>query len=120
MSNTFMLLYVTDAEKSARFYQDLLGREPQRSSPGFITLTLENGFTIALWAKNGAVPAADFTGSSTELVFTVDGASRLDVTHADWAGRGLKIVMEPTDLHFGRNFVALDPDGHRIRVVAPN
>jgi catechol 2,3-dioxygenase-like lactoylglutathione lyase family enzyme len=119
MSNTFMLLYVTDAEKSALFYQDLLGREPKRSSPGFVTLTLENGFTIALWSKDGAVPAADFTGSSTELVFAVDGAVKLDANYADWAGRELKIAMEPTDLHFGRTFVALDPDGHRIRVVAP-
>ncbi len=120
MSNTFMLLYVTDAEKSALFYQDLFGREPERSSPGFITLTLENGFRLALWSKDGAVPAADFTGSGGELVFAVDGASKLDTAHAGWVKRGLKIAMEPTDLHFGRTFVALDLDGHRIRVVAPS
>jgi len=120
MSATFMLLYVADPEKSALFYQDLLGREPKRSSPDFITLTLENGFTIALWSRDGAVPPTDFAGSSAELVLVVDGNARLNATHADWAQRGLKIIMKPTDLHFGRNFVALDPDGHRIRMVAPS
>ena len=28
------------------------------------------------------------------------------------------IAFPPTDLDFGRSFVALDPDGHRLRVYA--
>ena len=31
-------------------------------------------------------------------------------------GAGLKILQTPTDLDFGRTFVALDPDNHRLRV----
>jgi catechol 2,3-dioxygenase-like lactoylglutathione lyase family enzyme len=27
--------------------------------------------------------------------------------------------QSPTELDFGRTFVALDPDGHRLRVFAP-
>jgi predicted DNA-binding transcriptional regulator YafY len=39
--------------------------------------------------------------------------------HADWSRRGLKIAQPPTDMDFGRTFVALDPDGHRLRVFVP-
>ena len=39
--------------------------------------------------------------------------------HADWAARGLPIDQAPTTLHFGRTFVALDPDRHRSQVFAP-
>jgi len=28
------------------------------------------------------------------------------------------IALPPTDLDIGRSFVALDPDGHRLRVYA--
>ena len=31
---------------------------------------------------------------------------------------GVKILQPPTDMDFGRTFVALDPDGHRLRVFA--
>ncbi|WP_338112929.1 hypothetical protein [Sphingomonas sanguinis] len=30
------------------------------------------------------------------------------------------MLMPPTDRPFGRSFVALDPDGHRVRVYALN
>jgi predicted enzyme related to lactoylglutathione lyase len=43
----------------------------------------------------------------------------VDQTHADWRERGLKVAQPPTDMEFGRTFVALDPDGHRLRVFAP-
>lgn len=38
---------------------------------------------------------------------------------ADWTGRGLKIAQPITCMSFGTTFVALDPDGHRLRVFAP-
>ena len=38
--------------------------------------------------------------------------------YAEWKGRGLVFALEPTTLPFGFTFVALDPDGHRIRVIA--
>jgi hypothetical protein len=31
----------------------------------------------------------------------------------------VSIIQEPTDMDFGRTFVGLDPDGHRVRVFAP-
>ncbi len=38
----------------------------------------------------------------------------------DWARRGLVIEQEPVTMDFGRTFVALDPDGHRLRVYSPS
>ncbi len=46
-------------------------------------------------------------------------ATAVDTTHADWSGRGLTILQRPTDMDFGRTFLAIDPDGHRLRVFAP-
>ena len=39
--------------------------------------------------------------------------------HADWSARGLTIAQAPTAMDFGFTFVALDPDGHRLRGFAP-
>ena len=33
-------------------------------------------------------------------------------------GYTMSIVLEPTELDFGYTFVAVDPDGHRLRVCA--
>lgn len=55
-------------------------------------------------------------GGETEIAFT---AADVDAVHADGAARGLAIAQPPTDLDFGRTFVALDLDGHRLRVFAP-
>ena len=43
----------------------------------------------------------------------------VDATHADWKERGLPILQSPTEMDFGRTFVAGDPDGHRLRVFFP-
>ncbi|MFY3005965.1 drug:proton antiporter, partial [Achromobacter xylosoxidans] len=64
-------------------------------------------------------PAAAGRGGCTELAFTVPDADALDQRHLDWSLRGLPILQAPTNMDFGRTFVALDPDGHRLRVFAP-
>ncbi len=54
-----------------------------------------------------------------EIALTVTDDATLDATHAAWAAKGLSILQPPTDMDFGRTFVALDPDGHRLRVFRP-
>ena len=54
------------------------------------------------------------------MAFTVDDADAVRARHAEWTGRGLTIAQPPTELDFGHTFVALDPDGHRLRVFAPS
>ncbi|MGI8766412.1 MAG: VOC family protein, partial [Gemmatimonadaceae bacterium] len=56
------------------------------------------------------------TAGATEICFVEDD---VDGMHAAWVARGIPIAQAPTDLDFGRTFVALDPDGHRVRVFRP-
>jgi catechol 2,3-dioxygenase-like lactoylglutathione lyase family enzyme len=113
-----MILYVNSPKTSAAFYADLLARQPVESSPTFAMFALESGLMLGLWAKHAVVPAAAAAGGGTELGFTVEDDAAVAAVHADWRGRGLTIVQEPTTMDFGRTFVALDPDGHRLRVFA--
>lgn len=40
--------------------------------------------------------------------------------HAEWRKAGVPIEQELATAVFGRTFVALDPDGHRLRVCTPD
>ena len=117
---TYVLLYVADAVASAAFYTRILGREPVELSPGFALFVLGTGMKLGLWTVAGVSPATDVRPGATELAFAVDDANAVDAMHVDWQGRGVAILQQPTDLDFGRAFLAADPDGHRLRVFTPN
>ena len=114
----FVLLYVASPAASAAFYTDLLGRSPVDSSPTFAMFALASGVMFGLWARHAVEPAATGAGGG-EIAFTVGDENKLHALHADWAARGLPIAQLPTTMDFGRTFVALDPDGHRLRVFVP-
>jgi predicted enzyme related to lactoylglutathione lyase len=115
----FLILYVDNPVAAAAFYADLLDRPPIESSPTFAMFALDSGVMLGLWARRTVLPVAAPSASGSELAFSVAGAAIVDATHADWRKRGLSIAQSPTDMDFGRTFVALDPDGHRLRVFAP-
>ena len=114
---TLVILYVDSPAGSAAFYADLLGREPVEASATFAMFALPSGIGLGLWSRHTVTPLAAASGGGTELAFTVED---VDAVHANWNARGLPIAQAPTDMDFGRSFVALDPDGHRLRVFAPN
>ncbi|WP_427018461.1 VOC family protein [Pseudarthrobacter sp. P1] len=110
------LLYVKDPQASATFYTDLLGQEPVASFPGYVAFDIGHGMLLSLWAHHRiGAPFAE-TGFRSEIAFLVSGDGAVDAMHRDWTGRGIPIEQDPHDDVFGRTFVALDPDGHRIRV----
>ena len=115
----FLILYVDDPVAAAAFYADLLGHAPIESSATFAMFALDSGVMLGLWSRRTVLPAAKDSGGDGELAFSVAGPAIVDATHADWRKRGLTIAQSPTDMDFGRTFVALDPDGHRLRVFAP-
>jgi predicted enzyme related to lactoylglutathione lyase len=115
---SFVLLYVDSPPASAEFCAGLLGRPPLETSPTFAMLPLSDGVMLGLWSKQTVMPAATAPGGC-EVAFTVADADAVKATFADWQGRGLKIAQTPTEMDFGHTFVALDPDGHRLRVFAP-
>jgi len=113
-----IVLYVKDVTASVAFYRDLLGSEPVESSATFAMFPLPP-VMLGLWARTEVKPEPAGSPGALEIDFRVDDAQAVHDTHADWANRGLKIVQTPIQLDFGHTFVALDPDGHRLRVMAP-
>ena len=114
---SFTILYVDDAARSAAFYEELLGRPPVEASPTFAMFPLAAGMMLGLWGRGGVAPAAGAPGGS-EIAFSVADAAAVDATCAEWMAKGRRIAQAPCDMDFGRTFVALDPDGHRLRVLA--
>ena len=113
-----LLLYVTDPAASAGFYGALLGLKPVEASPAFVLFALPSGFTLGLWKATDVAPAPTTAGGGCEVGFRAADRDAVDATHAAWVDKGAAILMPPRDLEFGRSFVAVDPDGHRLRVYA--
>ncbi|MBI1243562.1 MAG: drug:proton antiporter [Alphaproteobacteria bacterium] len=112
-----VLLYVDSVARSAAFYRSLLAAEPVEESPTFAMFPLAEGMMLGLWGRAGVLPAPGPAGGG-EIDFSVEDAAAVDRTHAEWVKAGRKIAQAPNDMDFGRTFVALDPDGHRLRVLA--
>jgi len=119
MDANFVILYVENPPRSAEFYSSLLGRAPIEASPTFAMFALREGMMLGLWSRHTVEPSATAAGGGQEIAFTVDARDKVDSTHRQWREKGLPIAQAPVDLDFGRTFVALDPDGHRLRVFAP-
>jgi hypothetical protein len=116
----FIILYVDSPAISAQFYADLLGKQPIEASPTFAMFALESGVMLGLWSRRTVEPSATGSVGGGELAFAVAGNDSVDSTYADWCNRRLVIVQTPSQMDFGYTFVALDPDGHRLRVFAPS
>ena len=112
----FIMLYVADAQRSADFYQTILGRKPVQYSEGYSMFVLENGFKLGLWQRGMIDPAAEAPAGSGELVFEEASDAAVDERFAEWTGQGTVVAQKPTCMSFGYTFVALDPDGNRLRV----
>ena len=110
------IFYVESPAASARFYEKLLDRAPVEASPTFAMFALDGGGMLGLWARAEVKPNAAHLGGGGELAFQVPD---VDAAHAEWAARGATILQPPMDLDFGRNFLAVDPDQHRLRVFKP-
>lgn len=115
---SYILLYVNSPAASARFYRALLANEPVDSSETFVLFALANGLKLGLWSRHTVEPAPSAAGGGAEIGFRLESDAEVDATHVDWKALGIPILQEPTVLDFGRTFVGLDPDGHRLRVYA--
>lgn len=116
---SFILLHVDNPPVSAKFYHEVLGIPVFEQSPTFAMLRLRDGVMLGLWSRHTVEPKSASNPGASEVAFTVADATAVETMHIEWARRGLKIVQTPTRMDFGATFVALDPDGHRLRVFAP-
>lgn len=108
----FVLLFVENPLKSSLFYQDLFGIKPIEESPTFVMFALEGGAMIGLWSKHTAEPRVSAEPGASEICFATD---KVDDLFDSWGEKKITVAQKPTDMDFGRTFVILDPDGHRIR-----
>jgi len=109
----FVLLFVNNPQESSRFYQQLFSIKPLEESPTFVMFALQNGVMLGLWSKHTAEPRVEAPAGASEICFPTDD---VDALYETWGKKQITVAQKPTDLDFGRTFVVLDPDGHRIRV----
>ncbi len=109
----FTLLFVSNPHKSSLFYQEILGLKPIEESSTFVMFALKNGVMLGLWSKYTAEPRVEAPAGALELCFPADN---VDALFEEWERKFVTVAQKPTDMDFGRTFVVLDPDGHRIRV----
>jgi predicted enzyme related to lactoylglutathione lyase len=116
---TFLLLHVRDHAASAALYHAVLGIPIVQQKADIAILPLRDGVMLGLWSRATVEPESTGQTGASEIAFAVADAAAVEAMHADWSRRGLSIVQTPTLMSFGTTFVALDPDGHRLRVFAP-
>jgi catechol 2,3-dioxygenase-like lactoylglutathione lyase family enzyme len=114
----FIILYVEDVAASQAFYARTLGRPAIESSPGFAMIPAAPGVMLGLWRRDEVRPDARAPGGA-EVAFALENDAAVDAAHTEWRDRGVKIAQTPTRMDFGYTFLALDPDGHRLRMFAP-
>jgi predicted lactoylglutathione lyase len=114
---SFILVYVDDVAASEAFYASILGRGAIESSPTFAMLPAAPGLMLGLWKRDGVKPPA--AEASGEIAITAADDAEVDRLFAEWRAKGVAIAQAPAAMDFGYNFLALDPDGRRLRVFSP-
>ena len=112
---SIVILYVNNLTKSREFYQDLLGIKSEELSPSFNQFTLSNGMCLGLKIKDTIEPPVTEKNGGGELAFTLDDPAKIDELFATLKIKGIAIAQPPTSMTFGYNFLAIDPDGNRLR-----
>lgn len=116
IDSNFVILYVNNPQVSTKFYESLLEKQPVESSPTFAMFILPCGMKLGLWSKHTVEPTAQGCAGNGELVFPADSNEQVDALYSLWRNNGLDILQQPVEMDFGYTFLALDPDGHRLRV----
>jgi predicted enzyme related to lactoylglutathione lyase len=110
----FISIAVSDAQKSAAFYERYLGavRDTFDFGPDAVAFVGWPTFAVSSVRRPGqSGPSPDTT--TIQLWWRAGDAQALhDVVAAD----GIRILVEPFDGPFGRTFVMADPDGYRITI----
>ncbi len=120
LSPNLILLYVADPIRSSEFYQQLLGRSPDVALPSWAAFSFDNGLNLGLWSTSARDFVSAGSGHRAEISFMVTDAAEVEALYQQWLAQGVIIEQPPFNAIFGRTFVVLDPDGHRLRVCMPD
>lgn len=117
LNANLVVFYVQNLSRSINFYTDITGHQPDEMSPNFAVIDLKSGLKLGLWINNLENQPINYEGCTSELIFEVE-QQQVEELHHSWKQKNITILQPPTQMDFGYNFIALDPDHHRIRVVA--
>ncbi len=115
-----ILLYVSDPLASAAFYEKLFETAPAARFPTYAALSFPNGLTVGLWSTQAKNFVSGGAGHRSEIAFMVADESDVRRMHDRWVEDGVTIEQPLHEAVFGWTFVAIDPDGHRLRVCTPD
>ncbi len=120
LTPNLLLFYVKNPLESAFFYEKIFSTKPIASFPTYVAFSFDNGFTFSLWSTQATNFVSVGTGHRSELSFMVKDEQKVRELHDEWQKLGVTIEQDLHEAVFGLTFVALDPDGHRIRVCMPD
>ncbi len=115
-----ILLYVEDPLRSAQFYERMFDSPPVAAFPTYVAFKFPNDLTLGLWSVKAKNFASGGSGHRSELAFMVQGDDAVRTLYEHWQNTGVRIEQDLQEAVFGLTFVALDLDGHRIRVCTPD
>ncbi|NBJ13005.1 VOC family protein [Microvirga arsenatis] len=115
-----ILLYVDNPERSAAFYERLFAAPPAAVLPTYVAFEFENGLTFSLWSTSAKNFVSGGSGHRSEIAFMVPEDQMVRELHERWRQDGVTLEQPLHEAVFGLTFVAVDPDGHRIRVCTPD
>jgi catechol 2,3-dioxygenase-like lactoylglutathione lyase family enzyme len=119
----YLVLVVTDLDRSVRFWRDVLGVEHQHTSGDYAQLRLGDtrlglfveGAMSDTLGREVRVPTMGAAGF--EVGFVVDD---IDDVYAQLVADGAEAVTAPADRPWGqRTAYVADPDGYLIELVRP-
>lgn len=113
-----IVLYVEDVQLSMSFYERVFECQPKLLSPTFAVVEFAENVKITLKQADALTPSSQVRGGGTELSIPATSRIELDNLFEQWKKLSVVFAQEREKSVYGVNFVALDPDGHRLRVFA--
>jgi catechol 2,3-dioxygenase-like lactoylglutathione lyase family enzyme len=109
----------TDLEKTAWFYREVLGFEPDWADGRMIGLRAAYGDgTIGVLLDGDGSPADQVPGSQGVVIgLTVDD---VDALVAEVRAVGCGVRLEPSDMGGTRSAAVYDPNGHELWLTGPS
>lgn len=120
-------LYVEDTERSARFYERVLGLRRMASGERLVPMDAGSGSVLLLFhrgetdagtrVEGGWIPPHDGSGR-THFAFAIESDS-VDAWRTRFEAEGVEIESE---VRWGRGGISLyfrDPDGHSVELASP-
>lgn len=113
-----IVFYVENVQLSMAFYAEAFECEPKLLSPTFAVVEFAKNVKITLKQADALTPSSPIRGGGTELSIPATNSVELDNLFEKWKQQGVTFAQEREESVYGINFVALDLDGHRLRVFA--